>query len=155
MSNFINSRIICNYTGDIGSTKIDFALIEYAVKNNFGLHILGLGLTKENKIIIDFRISDNFLVEYCEYFLEPILYSPDGNALIESIGKDLDKLRGLAIKILNFDFVERIELRFSYVEVDEYEYELCETTIEDMKECILEKYLTYTDFPVIKVIIER
>ena len=86
--------------------------------------------------------------------MEPVIYS-HGVPQIENLLNDLDKLYGLINLIMNFKFVDKVELRFSYAEVDECEYSVCETSVEQMKDIILEQYLSTIGFPVINVVIEK
>ena len=104
---------------------------------------------------INFQLSDNFLIHYCEFFMEPIIYDLDGTPKLDSFYKDLDKLQRLLQTIYSFEFVDMVELRFSYVEVDECDYEICETNIDKMKPMFLSKYLCSTQIPVVKFIIKR
>ena len=155
MSNFIFGRILCNDKTKIASSKIDFSMIELCVNNDFAVHFISTLPTKDTRADINFQLSDNFLINYCERFMEPVIYTQEGDPLLDNIYKDLNKLQTLILKIFEFDFVETIELRFSYIEVDENEYEICETSVDRMKDVILEKYLSDIGFPVVNIVINK
>ncbi len=57
--------------------------------------------------------------------------------------------------IFCYDLVDHIELRFSFVEVDESEYKEHITNINMVKSVILSEYLKSVQMPVIKVIIYK
>ena len=155
MSNFVYGRIVVNDVAKLIDSKIDFSMVEFCIHNNFALHFVDVLSTKNNIGDITFRISDNFLVNYCEYFLEPIIYTLDGKPITENLCMDIKKMQGLIRRIFKFEFVEKIELRFSYVEVDEDDYEVCHASIDEIDRVILSKFLSSSEFPVICVIIER
>ncbi len=87
--------------------------------------------------------------------MPPIIYTYDGTPMLDTFYKDLDKLKELICKIFSFNFIEKIELKFSYIEVDEEEYEICSTNIDEVERIILSKYLSSISVPVIKVIINK
>jgi len=87
--------------------------------------------------------------------MEPIIYTLNGKPIIDRINNDLDILEGLINTILCYDLVNHIELRFSFVEVDECEYEEYITNINMMRSVILLEYLKSVQMPVIKVIIYK
>ena len=154
MSNFVYGKIFVDDDSvSLIDSKIDFSMMKFSTQNNFALHFI-TPLANDKKDIF-FCISDNYFVNYCEYFLEPIIYTLDGIPLTDALCKDLDKLHGLIERIFEFEFVEKVELRFSYVEVEEDDYEICKTSLSEMKNVVLKKYLSETDFPVINVVIER
>ena len=155
MSNFIYGKLTTNDITQLFNSKIDFFMIEYAVQNNFAVHFSNISVHKKNSGNMFFAISDNFFVNYCEYFLEPIIYTADGTPLLENLCKDLEKLYGLIKKMFEFGFVKEIELKFSYVEVDEDEYDTCMTSIENFKDTIIQKYKSTIGFPVIRVIVKK
>ena len=155
MSNFLYGTIITVDNENRIDSGLDFSMVRFALQNDFAIRFIDTIPTKDTSKNINFQISDNFFVLYCESFLETIIYTPDGIPLINNFDDDLDKLQGLVREIFNFEFVEKVELRFSFVEVDEVEYEICETCLEDMKDIINEKFLNESHFPVINVIIER
>ena len=150
MSNFINGRIVVNDRAI--DSSIGFSMVEFALYNHFAVHFED---NKLNTRDIFFKISDSFLFKYCDYYMEPIIYTLDGKPLTANINMDLDKLQGLIYTIFKYEFVERVELRFSDVEVDEWEYEVIKTNTVFMRNVILEKYLSEFSFPVINVIINR
>ena len=155
MSNFVYGRVVVNDVTKLINSKIDFSIVNFCISNNFALHFIDSLPTKNTKGDINFQISDNFFVKYCEYFMEPVVYTLDGKPIIENLINDLNKLQGLIQIIFKFEFVEKIELRFSYVEVDEDDYEICKTCIEEMKSLILEKFLSNTNFPVINIVLNK
>ena len=154
MINFLYGRIIVNDPTQKIASRLDFYMMHFCIKNNFALSFVDRLPTKHTVEDILFRISDSFLIEYCESFMEPVIYS-HGVPQIENLLNDLDKLYGLINLIMNFKFVDKVELRFSYAEVDECEYSVCETSVEQMKDIILEQYLSTIGFPVINVVIEK
>lgn len=155
MSNFIYGRIVVNSTVNSLKTNIDFEIIEYCAKNGFAVHFIETLPTKNTCKDINFCISDNFFVKYCNDFMQPIIYTLSGEPLTKNINDDISKLHGMIQIILGFEFVNCVELRFSYVEVDEDEYEVCVTSVANMHDLIIKKFLSNMDFPVIKVIIKR
>ena len=156
MSNFLHGRIIINDNCSLVS-KINSEMVEFSIRNNFALHYIDTLPSKNTVGDINFIISDNFFVKYCECFLEPIIYTLDGVPIVEHLCKDLNKLQELVNIIFKYDFVENVELRFSYVEVNEEDYEVCETNVGEMKNIILEKFLSESDsgFPVLNIVINR
>lgn len=156
MSNFLYGKILCNCVDKIIPSKIDFLITKYCINNNFAIHFWGdSSKTKDIGENIYFSISDNFTIKYCEDFLKPIIYTLNGEPLLDNFLIDIAKLEGLLNLILSFEFVEKVELRFSYVEVDENEYEVCKIHLKDLKKSMLQKYLMATHFPVVKFIIEQ
>lgn len=156
MSHFLSGKIFINDTTEWFESKIDFSIVEFCLQNNFAIQFYD-DPKYYNKPIrsLLFRISDNFFVDYCEYFLEPIIYTNDGTPILESIKEDLDKLQNLIGKIFEFDFVEKVELRFSYGEAEECDYETVKASTSQVKKVILKEYLSDYYFPTIKVIIEN
>ena len=155
MSNFIYGRIISKEPKQVFYSKLDFSIIEVARNNNFALSFIDTLPTINTAKDVNFRISDNFMVKYCESFMEPIIYSADGKPLTKNIWEDLNKLQCLIREILKYDFVQKVELRFSYIEVDEEEYEILQSSVEEMKDLILNKYITDQAFPVANFVITR
>ena len=87
--------------------------------------------------------------------MEPIIYTLNGKPIIGRLSKDLDVLEELINMIFCYDLIDHIELRFSFVEVDEREYKEHITNINMMKSVILSEYLKSAQMPVIKVIIYK
>lgn len=153
MSNFVYGRIVCNDLKQIIDSQIDFSITKYCVDHGFAVHFTDGTIINRSVNEITFQLSDNFLMYHCDRFLEPVVYTLDGKPRINSTVEDLKKVQGLVKTILENKYVEMIELRFSCAEVDEFEYDVCKTSCNDMVEAILSKYLSETDFPVIKVMI--
>ena len=154
MSNFILGRIKKIYT-DSSDEEFLFSLMSYCKSNGFAIHFRDNSSFDDSVGDIIFQLADNFEVNYCESFLEPIIYTLEGNPLLEKTLDDLNKLYGLIHHILSCCFVEKVELRFSYIEVDEDEYDSYEINLENMRDLILEKYKSSTTIPVIKLIIVK
>ena len=125
----------------------------YCKKHNIGVHFENNNAETCKNIL--FQLSDNFHVLHCEQFMEPIIFTYEGIPIVDSIIRDLDTLEGLIKGIFHYNLVNEIELRFSYIEVDECEYEKIETDICKMKSVIFSQYLKSTQFPVIKVTIKK
>jgi len=155
MSNFIYCNILCKSASKDDVLLIRSSIEKYCINNGIGVHF-------ERKILetcdinsIKFQLSDDFDICYCERFMEPIIYTLNGKPIIDRINNDLDILEGLINTILCYDLVNHIELRFSFVEVDECEYEEYITNINMMRSVILLEYLKSVQMPVIKVIIYK
>ena len=58
-------------------------------------------------------------------------------------------------KIFEFEKVEKVELRFSWGEIIEEDYEIYETNLEEMKKMLLSIYLSNTVFPCANLIIHQ
>lgn len=155
MSNFIYGNIFCD-----SLSKDDIVLICSSIKNYCINHDIGVHFEKTMLVTFDinsirFQLSDDFDVLYCEHFMEPIIYTLNGKPIIDPINKNLDVLEGLIKGILCYDSVNKVELKFSYIEVDECEYKEYETNINMMKSVILLEYLKSVQMPVIKIIINK
>lgn len=156
MSNFIYGNVVCSQVSNIIPSKIDFLMTRFCIDNHFGIHFLeSIPPVEANLSSFYFQLSDNFMVHYCEYFLEPIIYTLDGAPQLSSLCNDSDKLYNLIEIILQFDFVETIELRISNVEVDECEYETVDINLDELKSTIIAKYLQTTSIPTLKLLIRR
>ena len=92
-------------------------------------------------------------MHHCDFFMEPIIYSSEGVPLCDNLLKDIDKIYDLLQLIFSFDFAQKVELRFSFVEVDEDEFQVCHIRLREMKEVLLQKYLENSDIPVVKMVI--
>lgn len=154
MSNLIYGNIIGEFN-QATNAQIKSLMTNFCIDNSLGIHFLPLFLSPNNTKYIGFQISDDFDVCYCERFMPPIIYTYDGTPMLDTFYKDLDKLKELICKIFSFNFIEKIELKFSYIEVDEEEYEICSTNIDEVERIILSKYLSSISVPVIKVIINK
>ena len=153
MSNLILGNVCCKSISKDDAKLICSSIKVYCKNHNIGVHFGNNYAEKcEN---ITFRLSDNFYTLYCEQFMAPIIFTFDGRPLVESIARDLDTLEGLMKDIFHHNLVNKIELRFSYVEVEEYEYEEYETNICKMKSVIFSKFMENAQVPVIKVIIKK
>ena len=73
--------------------------------------------------------------------------------MCDNLLKDIDKIYDLLQLIFSFDFAQKVELRFSFVEVDEDEFQVCHIRLREMKEVLLQKYLENSDIPVVKMVI--
>ena len=153
MSNFILGNICCKLMSKDDAKSICSSIKAYCENHNIGVHFGNDNAEKCKNIT--FQLSDNFCMLHCEQFMEPIIFTFDGRPLVESIIRDLDTLEGLIKDIFRYNLVNRIELRFSYVEVEECEYEEYETNICKMKSVIFSKFMENTQVPVIKVIIKK
>ena len=136
MSNFLYGRILVTDSSKVMDSSIYSYITRFGDLNNFAVSFIDTLPTKSTPNDINFRISDNSHVQYCEYFLEPPIFTVDGFPIIEEFDSDLSKLQELIRGIFTFNFTQKIELRFSFVEVDEEEYEIYETDIENMKDVI-------------------
>ena len=154
MSTLIYGNIVCDYFYDITKLRIDYKLIQFCLENDFGIRFLNSSFNQKSKEVnILFQLADNFLSSNCEFFLEPIIYNLKGEPQIDDLTKDIEKVYGLIKIALSFSIVKKIELNFSYVEVDEEEYELCRVSLTELKQAILKKYLEYKGIPVVRFII--
>lgn len=154
MSNFVSTTIVINDTLELLNSKIDFLLLKYCIDNNIAIHFhSSLQERKHGEVVLN--ISDNFFFNYCDCFLQPIIYTLQGRPLIENLKKDIYVLKGLMNIIMGFNFVEKIEMRLSYIEVDENDYEIYKISIDQLEESLLNIFLVAKGFPVVKVIIQR
>lgn len=151
MSNFIYGNIICNDISQATNSKIDSCMVKFCLDNDFAIHFIESIPTKDTRRDISFQLSDNFLIRYCECFMEPIVYTMDNEALLDSISKDLKKISGLVNLIFSFEFVDKVEFRFSSPEVDESDYKICKTNLNEFGQLLLHEYLSSPCFPTIKV----
>ena len=155
MSNLIHVNVDCGSIYEVEINNLKSSIVHYCRDQSIGLHFLNALSNSKVAKSITFQLSDNDGIYYCEFFMEPIVYTQDGTPLLDPIIRDLRKLYGLIKKILQENFVKKVELRFSYVEVDDVDYEIFETTVEKMQRSILKKYLSECGFPVIKVVVVR
>ena len=81
MSNFIHGRIVVNNLSQVKNSEFDFSIIEFCARNKFALRFVGIFPKKDVGGHINFQISDNFLVNYCESFMEPIIYTIEDTPL--------------------------------------------------------------------------
>ena len=149
----ILGNIRCSFMSKDDEILICSSILTYCKKHNIGVHFENNNAEACKDIV--FQLSDNFHILHCEQFLEPIIFTFEGIPIVDSINKDLNTLEGLIKDVFLFNTVKEIELRFSYVEVDECEYEKMETDIYNMKSVILSQYLKSIQFPVIKIIIKN
>ena len=154
MSNFIHGLIINDGLKEIPYLSIKNKLVQHCKDNDFSINFSEKSVSKDEHII-SFLLSDNYLINYCENFMEPITYSIEGEPLLEGLLRDIDKLQKMIMNIFSYECVKMVVLKFSFVEVDEGEYEICRTNVNDVKKTILNKYLRSLNMPVIKVLIER
>lgn len=154
MSNFIHGSIICFSLKQIPYSTIKNELIMYCKSNEFSIQFSEVVIKKE-ETIIKFQLSDNDSIKYCENFMEPIFYDTEGKPVLEGLLKDIEKLKGMVRNIFSFESVKRLELRFSFVEVDEEEYTIHKTSINDMERIILNQYLHSINVPTIEILIGK
>lgn len=155
MSTLIYGNLCCKNSYNIIDSHIDYSLTNFCINNEFGIHFLDSSLDKKtDEINILFQLTDNFLSCNCENFFEPIIYSLDGRPQIDNLSKDIEKLYGLIETAFSFGFVQRVELKFSFGEVEDFEYEVCNILLQDIRSILLQKYLMYTH-PIIKLIIKN
>ena len=155
MSNFIYGRIVTTDKSIAVDSTLYYTMTNYCLLNEFGLHFIDTLPTKNTVKDLNFQLSDNSAVSYCEFFMEPIIYTLEGKPLTQKINNDISKIQGLICKIFEYPFIKKIELRFSYIEVDEEEYEVYQTSIYEMKKLIFEKFLSANGFPVMNIIITK
>lgn len=154
MSNFIHGLIINEGSKEKPYSVMKNKLVQCCKDNDFSIHFLEESVEKSEHII-SFLLSDSCLINYCENFMAPIIYSIEGEPLLEGLLRDIDKLQKMIINIFSFKCVKMVELKFSFIEVDEDEYEICRTNVNNVKRTILNQYLCNLNMPVIKVLIER
>ena len=155
MSNFIYCNIICKPANKDYVLLVRSSIVKYCINNGIGVHFERKNVDKCEFNRIKFQLSDDFDIYYCERFMEPIIYTLNGKPIIGRLSKDLDVLEELINMIFCYDLIDHIELRFSFVEVDEREYKEHITNINMMKSVILSEYLKSAQMPVIKVIIYK
>lgn len=154
MSNMLYSDIICtsSITEQHGWEK---KLVQYCLDYDFGLLYIDEFCRTDSELVFRVQLSDNFFQHNCEDFLAPMIYSEDGEPQTDSFCRDLEKLYGFVQEIFSLTDVEEVILRFTPVEVDEEEYDVCVTVLKKMKQIIFQKFLGEQEFPVLKVIIYR
>ncbi|MBQ7335997.1 MAG: hypothetical protein IJW92_05955 [Clostridia bacterium] len=155
MSNMIHGTVYYTTRPPLGDFDSDWT--RYCLDNEFAIHFLSLHHNiSTGKGTIVFELADSFVAHCCENFMDIVLYTVDGHPILDPIHKDLGKLKGLVQKIFDFKSVEMVELRFSFGEVIEEDYEICKTNLDGMTNVILSKYLEEaTQVPTIKVMIEK
>lgn len=139
------------------SNNFNFNIIDVCVKNKFGLYFNDRPAEEreflKNKIV--FSISDNFLISNCEKFMEPIYYPEDSNPTYEKLRSDIKKLKQLMSTILAYDFIDRVELFISFVEVNLDEYKCLEIKLDTFEQVVFDEYLRCDDVPVIRLVVKR
>ena len=134
----------------------------YCCKQGFGIHFLSHEIfpvqndSEKSEGKIRFQLSDSFIAPNCEDFMDLVYYTKQGVPLIEPLKRDLEKLQGIVDIIFSFDFVNHLELRFSFVEVNEDEYEICRVSQSGLKKEVYERYIeSKGNIPVVNFIITR
>lgn len=153
MSSLISGEINFERTEQTACQELSLAIVRFCVEHGFAVHFKGTPI--KNCVALSFQLSDNFLVSHCETFLAPIIYTLEGVPLLKELSDHLDNLKMLMELILSFDSVNAVILRFSFGEVDEWEYEHILTTTTEMKEELLARYLEDDLIPTLKVTIVR
>lgn len=151
MSNVINCTFYCQDI--LPKAQIITTIDSYCSEHQIFSHFQDVFEDDENSIVC--YLSDDFDMQYSDHFMEPIIYTMEGIPFYEKIINDLDILQGLIKKVFEFNVVSKIELRLSFVEVDEFEYRVYETGINQMKHIIMSEYLTSSQVPVIKLVIHN
>lgn len=150
MSTLVFGNIHCKKDAQI-SQQLQKDLTSYCQKNSIGIHFFAIS----EKFELSFQLSDDFQSPTCDAFLAPIIYTQEGQPILKDILQNLNVLYGMLVSIFDFNDVDFVVLRFSYVEVDEWEYEICNTSLLDFTEQALKKYLENYDIPVVKFVIKR
>ena len=150
MSNFIKGKI--HFTNVYKSLNPDLFvdISSYATKNGFAISFHTTDLSER---VIDFVISDSLSVEYCEYFMEPVIFSTDGAPLLANILKDSDLLCKVVNKMLKLDCVGSIELRFSWTDISWNNEEVFMVEKGDLQRFIMKKFLSEYGFPSFNVVV--
>lgn len=154
MSNMLYGDIICtsSMSEQCGWEK---KLVQYCLDNDFGIRYINAFHQANSEQVFRFQLADTFIQSNCEDLLAPMIYSEDGEPQTVSFCRDLEKLYGFVQEIFSLADVEKVILRFTPVEVDEEEYDVCVTVLPKMKQVIFQKFLGEQEFPVLKVIIYR
>ena len=152
MSNFLYGRIVLNEVSRSKKIRIEQYLQGYPSNGMFALRLIETLPMIKTYDDINFIISDNHSVDYCEHFLEPLIYK-DGEPLLDDLIENLKMLETLLLGLKNYNSVKKIEFRFSCPEAEEEEYSLLKTSVTDFKKNLLNQYLTTTDFPTLKIVV--
>lgn len=137
--------------------KFGFDMIKVCAENEFGIHFQDRPREEaellKNKIVFSF--SDNFMIDNCEKFMEPIYYPINSPPTYEKLRSDIRKLKMLIETVFSYDFINKFELFITVGEVEDYEYKRLRINVDDFEKIVFDEYLTYDDVPTIDVIITR
>ena len=156
MSTLIFGNIIYDTYNKEIDTEIKCNMVQYCKDAKCGIHFLDERLFESNgKNHMPFQLSDDFNMETCDLFFEQLIYTTDGKPLTDALLRDIDVLYGLLKVAFEFNVVKQIELRFSFGEVNEEEYDVIHIQLELLNQTLFHKYTNTIGIPIVKLIIEN